>query len=605
VRIIVFYRGLLIGWLVSVLASCAMTPVDKPLAPPNIQKNPPTPPAPPSADAAAKPDKKAKKTASNAPAFVSPEQAALFQAGFYKTILAELAGFRGKYPEAAQSFYEAAQLTLDPRLAERAFRVALFAKLPNLTSTAAQLWVSLAPNDSEAQQAMVAASLRKGNPESALQYIEAVLKDNSKMTEPQLNLLLNMLKKGGDQTSAVQVMERLAEQRSKDVGFLYMYARILIGAKQNDKAADVLRKLLNIDPNYAQAMTLYVELLQDLKRGQLAEDFLYDQLREHPEKKEWRKLYANALIFNKKHYDAVDQFKLMLADNPNEYELLHALGLLYLQEKQLADAQEYFQKMLTVATLDEQRNAARFFLGQSEELAKNNDAAIKWYDQVNGGKYYFDAKTRYVAILASQNKLNQALEKIKSIQANGPEDEEIIVRIEGDLYTKQKRYQEAYQVYDRALENDPDNLDFLYLRGMAAERLDRIDWCERDLRRVLALDPDNIEVLNALGYTLADRTQRFEEALTLIQKALDLKPDAPHILDSMGWVLFRLQRFDESVSYLQHSYKLHNDPEIAAHLIEVLWTMRKSEETRQFSNDVRQQFPDNEVLNNLLKRLGI
>ncbi len=600
-----FYRGLLSVWLVSVLASCAVTPVDKPIAPPNIQKNPPTPPTVPSEDAAKKLDKKAKKTPSNAPAFTSPAQAALFQESFYKTIVAELAGFRGDYAEAAQNFYEAAHLTYDPRLAERAFRVALFAKLPHLTASAAQLWVFLAPNDSEAQQAMVAASLRKGNPESASQYIEAVLKDTSKMTEQQLNLLLNMLKKGGDQNIAIQVMEKLAQQRSTDAGFLYMYARILVGAKQNEQAVDILKKLLAIDPNYAQAMNLYVELLQDLKRGQVAEDFLYDQLHEHPKKKEWRKLYAKVLIFNKKHHRAADQFKLLLADNPNDHDLLYALSLLYLQEKQIADAQEYLQKMLSVATLDEQRNVARFFLGQSEELAKNNDAAIKWYDQVNGGKYYFEAKTRYVAILASQNKLEQALEKIKAIQPNGPEDEEIIVKIEGDLYTKQKRFQEAYQVYDRALENDPDNLDLLYLRGMAAERLDRIDWCERDLRRVLALDPDNVEALNALGYTLADKTQRFEEALDLVQKALNLKPDAPHILDSMGWALFRLQRFEEARNYLKESYKLHPDPEIGSHLIEVLWTMGKRDEAQRFLKETQQQFSDSEILNNLVKRLGL
>lgn len=598
-----YYRGLLGVWLASVLASCTVSSVNKPLTPPHIQKHPP--PAL-SEDAAKKPEKKDKKPPpSNAPAFTSPAQAALYQESFYKTLVAEVAGFRGDYAEAAQNFYEAAHLTHDPRLAERAFRVALFAKLPHLTAAAAQLWISLVPEDSEAQQAMVVASLLKKDPDSASQYIEAVLKNTVKMTEQQLNLLLNMLKKGGNQQMAIQVMERLAQQRSNDVGFLYMYARILIGAKQNERAADILKKLLSIDPHYAQALPLYIELLQELKRGQAAEDFLYDQLREHPKKKEWRKLYANILIFNKKHHYAADQFKLLLADNPNDYELLYALSLLYLQEKQLADAQEYLQKMLSVATLEEQRNVARFFLGQAEELAKNNDAAIKWYEQVNGGKYYFDAKTRYVAILAAQNKLEQALEKIKALQPNDPEDEEIIVKIEGDLYTKQKRFEEAYQVYDRALENDPDNLDLLYLRAMAAERLDRIDWCERDLRRVLALDPENVEALNALGYTLADKTHRFEEAFDLIQKALNLKPDAPHILDSMGWVLFRLQRFEEAQHYLKESYKLHPDPEIASHLIEVLWTMGKHDEARQFLKEGQQRFPENEGLDKWIKRLGL
>ncbi|MEY3219411.1 MAG: hypothetical protein RIT27_768 [Pseudomonadota bacterium] len=595
-----FYgRLLMLSVIGSLLVSCATKPAVPP--PPVEQEKPADPPVEPAAPTTAKP----KKPPSFAPAFDSPEQAALYQESFYKVIAGELAGFRGHYADAAYAFFEAAQLTVDPRLAARAFKVALYAKLQELALSSAQLWIALAPDDPEAQQAMVAASLRQGNANDASYYIENVLSDTAKMSEQQLNLLLNMLRKGADQKAAVQVMEKLAAQRPKDVGVLYLYARILMGAKQNEKAVEVLEKLVKIDPHYAQATPLYAELLQDLKQGQRAEDFLYDLLRDNSKNKEWRKLYAKILINNKKIYQAADQFKVLLAETPHDHELLYALSLLYLQEKKTADAQEYLNKMLEVATLEEQRNVARFFLGQSEEMAKNNDAAIKWYEQVNAGRYYFDAKTRFVAILANQNKLEEALERIKSIQVTSPEDEEIVVKIEGDLYTKQKRYQDAYEVYDRALENDPENLDLLYLRGMAAERLDRLDWCERDLRRVLSLDPDNIETLNALGYTLADRTQRFEEGLVLVQKALDLQPDAPHILDSMGWVLFRLQRYAEAEYYLRQSYKLHPDPEVASHLIDVLWAMNKPSDARQFSNEAQQTFPQNETLLNQQKRLGL
>ena len=595
-----FYGRLLMLCVGGLLAGCAVKPTEPPPAPPVQQQV-----EPPVDDNADKKTDKPKKQPSFAPAFTSPEQAALYQDSFYKIISAELAGFRGYYADAAHAFFEAAQLTLDPRLASRAFKVALYAKLQDLALSSAQLWIALDPNDPEAQQAMVAASLRQGNANNASYYIENVLSDTSKMSEQQLNLLLNMLKKGADQNAAVQVMEKLAAQRPKDVGILYLYARILMGAKQNDQAVEVLEKLVKIDPNYAQATPLYAELLQDLKQGQRAEDFLYDLLRDNSKNKEWRKLYAKTLINNKKFYQAADQFKILLAETPTDHELLYALSLLYLQEEKIADAQEYLNKMLEAATLEEQRNVARFFLGQSEEISKNNNLAMKWYEQVNGGRYYFDAKTRFVAILVAQNKLEEALERIKSIQVTSPEDEEIVAKIEGDLYTKQKRYQDAYEVYDRALENDPENLDLLYLRGMAAEGLNRLDWCERDLRQVLMVDPDNIEALNALGYTLADRTQRFDEAFLLVQKALNLKPDAPHILDSMGWVLFRLQRYVEAENYLRQSYQLHPDPEIASHLIDVLWAMGKTSDARQFSNEAQQTFPNHETLINQQKRLGL
>jgi tetratricopeptide (TPR) repeat protein len=159
-------------------------------------------------------------------------------------------------------------------------------------------------------------------------------------------------------------------------------------------------------------------------------------------------------------------------------------------------------------------------------------------------------------------------------------------------------------VYDRALVEHEGNQDLLYARAMLAERLDRIDILEADLNSILSKDPDNADALNALGFTLADRTDRYEEALVLIERAISIKPDDFYIVDSMGWVLYRLGRYEESLTYLQRALVLSNDPEVAAHLGEVLWVMGKRDAAREVWDTALQTTPEDQRLLEVIKRFS-
>ncbi|HEX6829544.1 MAG TPA: tetratricopeptide repeat protein, partial [Burkholderiales bacterium] len=174
---------------------------------------------------------------------------------------------------------------------------------------------------------------------------------------------------------------------------------------------------------------------------------------------------------------------------------------------------------------------------------------------------------------------------------------------EAQLLRDAGRYQEAYDLLGRALEKLPNYPDLLYDYAMAAEKVDRLDVMESNLRRLIQLKPDHAHAYNALGYTLADRNLRLQEARELIARALKLAPDDPFIMDSMGWVEYRLGNTTASVEILQGAYKIRADPEIAAHLGEVLWAKGDRTEAQRVLQSALKEHPDNEVLRNTVKRL--
>ena len=184
-----------------------------------------------------------------------------------------------------------------------------------------------------------------------------------------------------------------------------------------------------------------------------------------------------------------------------------------------------------------------------------------------------------------------------------PDQSQRLYLVEGDILRDIERYDEAMQVYDHALQEIPDSTELLYARAMVAEKLGRIDWLERDLLAIIEREPDNVDALNSLGYTLADRTNRFDEAETYVKQALVLRPDSFYILDSMGWVQYRKGDLPEALKYLRRAMELGKDAEVAAHLGEVLWVSGDREAARAAWKLGLEYAPDNKSLLAVIKRL--
>jgi len=239
------------------------------------------------------------------------------------------------------------------------------------------------------------------------------------------------------------------------------------------------------------------------------------------------------------------------------------------------------------------------------ELEEDYKEAIIRYASVRRGELYFNAQIRVVALLSQQQQFQQARDHLKSIRPMNDQQQIQLYLLEGDVLREANRYDDAKQFYSSILDSHPEETSIRYARALIAEKLGELDLLESDLRTILQSEPENAQVLNALGYTLADRTERYEEALQYIQKALELQPNDAAVIDSMGWVKYRLGDYEAAVAHLRKANELAKDPEIAAHLGEVLWMMGKKNDALKVWEESLKENPDHDVLLKTMKRFGL
>ncbi len=310
--------------------------------------------------------------------------------------------------------------------------------------------------------------------------------------------------------------------------------------------------------------------------------------------------FARFLIDQKQWDKALVQFREVVAQSPNDVDALYAVGLLSMQTNRLDDARTYLKQVIAKRPDHDQ---ARLYLGQAAEQDKNWTEAQEWYAGIQPGESYFEAQARLAVVVAKQGRTDEARERLHNIDTTTPQQRVQLILAEEQVLREARRYREAYDVLNRALGAMPDDKDLMYARALVAEKLDKLDVVESDLRAILKQDPKNVHALNALGYTLADRTTRFEEAKELLDQALALKPDDAFILDSVGWLYFRMGNNAEAIKYLKRALATRSDAEIAAHLGEVLWVAGNRNEAESVWNRALRDTPDNEALLGVIRRL--
>jgi len=518
---------------------------------------------------------------------------------FYKVLVAEVAAQRGQAQLAAQNFYEVAQSLRDPDLAERATRTALHAQDYTLAAKAARLWVALAPKNPHAYQILSGILLRQKRTEEAVEQLEAMLDNMKGDSQEKLETIALFIEQQKDQTHALELMEKLVNKRQHDPVALLTYARLLIHVDLLDKALPLLQQLLKIIPDHDQGVPLYAYVLDKQNKTEQALQWLQTALLKHPQKHEWRLVYARMLANTEDLEKAIEQFHQLLSQYPDKADILYALGVLSLQTEQLQAAKSYFMDLLKTG---ERMDTAYYYLGQIFEMEKNLEQALAWYKKIENGPHYLNAQARMAVILVEQGYLEQALEHLHQVRVDNEKDTLKLLQFEAELLIDQKQYERAMETYNRALTQTPDDTDLLYMRALLAEQMGRMDQLEQDLRHILAIDSNHVQALNALGYTLADTTNRYQEAYDLIKKAYQLRPEDYYILDSMGWVLYKMGKYQEALSYLQKAQGRKNDPEIAAHLGEILWVSGKKELAKKVWEEALKAFPEDEKLRDVVTR---
>lgn len=520
----------------------------------------------------------------------------------YQLLAAELAGKRDQLDVALSHYRQVAKVSDDPRVAERAAVLALLMKENAAALELAQRWRTLAPNNEQAEQTLALALLRNGQLEEAAGYLETVRRVASKKDKQQgYATVASLLGQADDKALALRVMGQFRDRNPRSAFAQYYHAMLAAAAEDREQALASLDLALARDPKLAQAHLLRTRLLLDGGDKEAALAGLTKAVAAIPRDRNLRMSYARLLIDAGQLDKARRQFSTLLNQDPKDTDSLYALGLLAAETRQFDLAETYFLDLIKRKT----RLADAYFeLGRVEEQRGDYAKAREWYERVKDEERYLAAQMRMGVVLAKSGDIAAAGQHFDTLRRNNPQNGITLYLAEGEALREAERYQEAFDSLDRALVVHPDDKDLRYARALAAEKIDRLDVLEQDLRAILAADPKNGQALNALGYTLADRTDRYQEALGYIEQALAQLPDDASVLDSMGWVQYRLSNRDKALEYLRRAYRANPDAEIAAHLSEVLWVNGQREEAKKIWKEALAREPNSTHLRKLRERFG-
>jgi tetratricopeptide (TPR) repeat protein len=569
------------------LAACAHPP----LRPADAQSEPPAAKAP-----APKPRTVVRPTANP---HVLPKQE-LSQAILFKLLLAEISLQRGQVNVAMQSFLELTRETRDPRIAQRATEVAWNARFLGVALETAGIWLAADPESLRARQVLAALLVDEARLDDAQPHLQKWLAADRENVGHNFLQLNTLLARHPDKAAVLQLTQKLAQPYLTLPEAHYSIAQAAWNADQSQLALTEIRAALTLRPEWEQAAQFQGQLLQRTSNAD-ALAYYQEYLKSHPRAMDVRLNYARLLVTGKKYPEARSEFQAMLTEFPNNPDVALAVGLLSFQLKDY-DAAEA-QLLLALETHHKDPDAVRFYLGQTNEEAKRFEEALRWYASINEGEQYVPARVRYATILAKQGKLTEARKYLQESALDAQQRVQF-TQAEAQLLRDANDYRAAYDVLDQALEKNPNSPELLYDHAMAAEKIDRIDVLESNLRKVIQIKPDYAHAYNALGYTLADRNTRLQEAYTLIEQALKIAPEDPFIMDSMGWVLYRMSQHDAALTFLKRAFELRPDAEIAAHLGEVLWAAGQRDEARKIWDSALKNDPGNELLLATVKKFS-
>jgi tetratricopeptide (TPR) repeat protein len=516
----------------------------------------------------------------------------------YAVLVGQVARQRGEDRMAFTHFLYGAMLARDPELAELAARAALALDDTPAVQRAADAWLELAPGSMGAHQLAAYARLEANDVAAATEHLRRIIELAAETGEDGYVQAARLVSKLKVPDRRLKLMETLTSEAPSSADAWFARAVVAAGADRNEEAADAARRASELRPEWNEPRIFLVQLLLERGDRQEAREILEAFVTESPDDHGLRLLYAQLLVDEQEFSRARNVFEHMLHKTPKEPDVLFALGVLSLELKDLVAARGYFTQLRDTG---ERQGDSAYYLGQVEDLAENTETAVSWYRKVEG-EHSLDAQVRIAQMRAEQGKVERAREILQQLRDQWPEDALTIYLIEAQILAELDLLREAMAVYDEGVAAFPGDPDLLYARGLHALSLNRLDILERDLKSILANDPDHADALNALGYSLADRTERFDEARSYIERALVLKPNDPAVLDSMGWIHFRLGRPEQAVEYLRKALALMPDGEIAAHLGEVLWALGKRDEAWGTWEDALARDPDDEYLLRVMGR---
>lgn len=515
----------------------------------------------------------------------------------YQLLVAEVAGYRGEYSTALEKYVDMALKTRDAGVAQRAAMLAVYLKRYEEALTTSKIWVEQEPNSIEARRYLSEQLLRIGDMEQAIVHMEAIKNLGGLANfESFAYSAANMDDKGRE--VLLEAMSRMLAEYPGDAQLMFSKAVLLEQSGQLEEALQLANQLL-VSKKDINVIVLKVNALKNLLRTDEALVFLESTLEELADKRRLRLIYARMLFEAERLVDAEKQYELVHQQAPNDSDILFALALISMEQGKDESAKGYLNQMIR---FNRRANEAHYYLGSIADKNDKIPQAISEYKMVGPGREYLAAQVRIAALLADQDRLDDARAHLENQRANNPDRYNRLVMIEGQLLSERGHEAEFFELLEMVIQKQPENVELLYFRAMTGQSLGRLDVLEQDLLRVIEIDPGNADAMNALGYTLADQTDRHDEALVLIERALEIKPNEAAFIDSLGWVQYRLENYKDAVTNLRKALSLFDNDEVAAHLGEVLWVSGEQQEARKVWQKALDARPDSDILKRVIKR---
>lgn len=573
------------------LAACAQTPpkIDQPAQAPLVQEAPVTQPKP------------IKPTVPVPQLEIEPvlPNVQLSNELLYEFLLTEIASQRGHKALATESSADLTRKTRDPRLARRAAQLALESGEMLKAIEALRQWLEIEPDSTSAKRALVSLLLRGGKLDEVQLEFSRMLETGKANTT--FILIYQIIFNYPDKQASFKLMRDLAQPYPQVAEARWALAQMARQIGDNTQALSEVRQARSLRPEWDLAVSLEAQLLQKNQPRQALE-ILQRYLKDHPDAYEIHMQYALALLEQKQFKESRDEYQLLARDNPGNPDLEFAIALISIQLKDYQIAKTLLRQALEKGNKDP--GTVQYYLGQMGEAQGDEEEALASYREIRGGEYQFAARIRVVYLLNKRGRLDEAREYLQQSPADNNMQRVQLLLAEAQLLREAMRLDEAYQVLQQGLTKLPNHPDLLYEAAMLADKIGKTELFEQLIRKLIQIKPDSAHAYNALGYSLLERNERIPEAVELVEKALQLSPDDAAIMDSVGWGYYRSGRIDESLKVLRRAYASNPDPEIAAHLGEVLWMRGDKDDARKIWQESIKANPNSEALQAIIKKFN-
>lgn len=517
-------------------------------------------------------------------------------------LLGEFSAMRGYLPQAAQGYYELAMETRDPAVIKRAVEFVSATANTDALAQLAALWLELEPDALEPHLVLGYQLMEQGLYIRALPHMSRVMELGGQVDFTSMSARTFALE-NRQRDVLITELEAILDRHPEEPTLYYALSQINDQSGQSEKAAEWLNYARERFGDNPRTFLIEAQLLQNMGRAQDAEVVLADAVQQYQNNRLLRYSYAQLLVQNGKLPEAAAQFETLLEREPADLETLYSLVLINLELEAYDKAEP---QLRTLINAGHRLNEAHYYLAIILENCNELAEALINYQQISRQSNAFLAAQRQVMrIMVQLERFDEASQWSQQLAGSDERLAPIMPALEAEALVNEGHEDRAGTILNRALADFPDNIDLLFARALLSERANDMAMVEQDLMRIIALSPDDSRALNHLGYALTIRTDRYQDALELIERAIALSPDDPAIIDSLGWVQYKLGMYDQSIENLRRAYAEFPDHEVAAHLGEVLWVSGNRSEAMQIWQSALENFPDSEFVTEAMERLQV